>query len=536
MFFAGCVASAYPVQAPDPPALVVVVSVDQMRADYLSRFAHRFEGGLARLTAEGVNYREARHDHAFTATAAGHATLVTGVHPSRHGVVANEWWDRDAEQRVYAVADSLSPILGAPELAGRSPRPMVTTAVGDWLKDESPDSRVVSIAMKDRVAITMGGHKADGVYWYDYDSGRFITSTYYAKEYPDWVTAFNDSGLVDTLMTRVWERARPEATYTASGPDSFPAEADGEHVSFPHITGEQGSRPYAELPYTPFGDELTFAFVREAFEQYELGQDETSDLLFIGASSADFVGHRYGPFSQEVEDYYIRLDQVLGDFFGFLDERVGRGRYTVVLSSDHGVAAIPEYRQAQGQPAVRIEISHFRDELLNGLRTGVEELEVYANPRPQLFYPLGLAIQYEGDVVSGAQRLGMERYLAEALIKSPVIEDVFMYDELRRGSLDENRLFAQAHLNSFFPTRAADVVMRYVEHSVFSSAEPANHNSPYSYDQHVPLIFWPSSADSQTVDRAVRTVDVAPTIAAIIGIVPAEKLDGVILTEVARKP
>ncbi|MCH6548134.1 MAG: alkaline phosphatase family protein [Gemmatimonadetes bacterium] len=354
-----------------PQRLFVVLSVDQMRFDFLERFGHLYKGGLARLLEEGAVYTDAYQDHFYTSTAAGHATISTGVFPSRSGIVANSWWDRKARRRVYAVADPKSPIVDRPDLAGRSPANMQRNALGDWLKRESRESKVFSVSLKDRSAITMGGERPDGVYWYDSDAGRFITSEYYLDAVPEWVREFNDAKLADGYFEKEWTRLLPEEAYSASREDSFPFESDGVDVTFPHrfdIPADseaeeipESMRPrypslyYDELKRTPFVDELTFAFIERMIVSEQLGADDVPDLLFVGASAADYIGHRYGPLSQETQDYYLRLDQRLDEFLNFLDATVGEGRFALVLTSDHGVLPIPEELARQGIDAKRID-------------------------------------------------------------------------------------------------------------------------------------------------------------------------------------
>lgn len=522
-------------QGTERPRLVVFIVVDQMRSEMLDRFAPGWSGGFTRLSERGVVFPRARHDHAFTATAPGHAALMTGVHPSRSGIVANEWWDRLRRQRVYAVEDSSASVPGLPGAPGRSPDNLLRETVGDWLKAASPESKVYSVALKDRVAVLMAGRRADGAYWYDYQSGRYVTSSSYALEYPEWVTVFNDSGPVHDFAGRVWERLLPEDQYGVSREDAFAAEDDSVYSTFPHPVALGDSTrpgPYEELASTPFGDELTFAFARELIDREVLGADEVPDLLLLGASSSDLIGHRYGPYSQEIQDHFLRLDRFLDEFFRFLDDRVGEDAYEVVLTSDHGVATMPEEAVRRGIEARRVETPDFREALVAGITQAIVEVEVYGSPSLQLMYPNGLVVDFPETEMTEEQRRDLRRILAAALVKAEVIADAFTYDELLDGSIDDgDRPYLGMFRRSFHPDRATDVVLRFRENDVFPPVPPANHGSPYDYDAEVPLIFMGPALAAGRVDRRVRTVDVAPTVAALLGIGPPGDLDGVVIPE-----
>ena len=278
------------------PRLVVVLSVDQMRADYLDRFGSMFHGGLARLAREGTVFTEARHDHAGTETAPGHATLSTGRFPSHTGIVANNWYDRREGRSVYAVDDTGSAIPGLPPELGRSPKRLLTDALGEWLKRASPQSKVISVASKDRAAILMGGKRPDGAWWYNITTGKYQTSAYYSSRYPAWVDSLNRANLAEQHLQAGWSLLLPDSAYGLSGPDSVPQENDGVHVTFPHrldtaFTGSLATS-YNELLYTPFAEELVLAFARGAIVNEAMGTDTSPDILWVGLSSGDYVGHR----------------------------------------------------------------------------------------------------------------------------------------------------------------------------------------------------------------------------------------------------
>jgi predicted AlkP superfamily pyrophosphatase or phosphodiesterase len=529
------------------PRLVVLVVVDQMRADYLDRFAPLLKGGLARLVKSGVRFTEAHHDHAITETAPGHATLVTGVFPSRHGIVSNNWWDRVQHRAVYAVEDTTAAVVGVPSDSGRSPVTLLRETVADWLKEASPQSKVYSVAIKDRVAVLMGGRHPDGAFWFSYSTGRYVTSTYYTNDYPTWVTAFNDSGPVRAALGTTWDRLLPADAYTASRVDSFPAEYDGVHITFPHTVGvalkdsssadpqagdDYNRDAYGDFATTPFGDAATFEFARRLTIEEELGKDDVPDLLLVGASSADLIGHRYGPYSQEVEDYYLRLDQMLGDFLAFLDNQIGRDAYALVLTADHGVAMMPEEAKLRGLDAERVRTADFQRELIEGVQVGLFDYEIMGQPSLQILAPLGLVVTLSEDATEKQLR-GLRADIKEHVQTAPVIADAFTYDEIASDTTPDRRFLEQIR-HSFHPDRWSDVYLLFRENYVYPASLPAHHGTPYPYDTHVPLIVVVPGQTPATVTRRVRSVDVAPTIASILGVTPPADLDGAELVEVVR--
>ena len=297
----GLLASCAPPPEPPPegtPKLVLLLVVDQMRADYLIRFGHLFEGGLARLMEDGVAFTEAHHDHSATATAPGHASLATGCHPSRHGVIGNYWFDRETGEPGYAVEEG-------------GPARLLCPGLGDWLKERYGSSRVLSASQKDRSAVMMGGKKPDGAFWYDWQGG-FETSEYYSRTAPEWVSGFNDEKQVDVHFGEAWavEELAPEAAELLAIDDTSLGFTDRD---FPHSYGGAAVAPgesfYEGLYVSPVLDEHLASFAVRAVYAEGLGEDEVPDLLALGFSALDAVGHRYGPNSREVMDTISDLDQ-----------------------------------------------------------------------------------------------------------------------------------------------------------------------------------------------------------------------------------
>jgi predicted AlkP superfamily pyrophosphatase or phosphodiesterase len=514
----------------EPPRLTVVVVVDQMRADYMDRFADGFTGGLGWLANSGARFTDAHQDHARTETAVGHATLATGVFPSRHGIVGNSFYNRLAESRQYSVGDSTSPIVGFADDAGMSPANLLTTTIGDWLKEVSPASKTHSIAIKDRSAITMGGKHPDDVYWYHYATGRWITSTYYRTAYPDWVAAFNDAGHANAYFGREWTLSRSEDAYAESREDAFPNEADGTNTTFPHLMGQTDGDPnrrfFAGLPNSPFGAELTLAFARELIINEGVGTDATPDMLFLGLSSADYVGHDYGPYSREVQDYYLQLDHYLGEFFSFLDEHVGAGQYVVALSADHGVLPIPEELIRRGVDAGRHDLRPLYREIRQVGQAAAESGELPT--QPELVSSGGIALRFSDGAPLPEQLEAFRQRLADLIRSEPDIAQVYTYDELLDGA-GSGKMIGR-HQRSFHPDRSADVIF-HLNENYLSGSTPrrTSHGSPWDYDTNVPLIFAGPGIIPGEHGEYTRTVDMAPTLARLLGITPPDSLDGRVL-------
>lgn len=517
-----------------PPRLLVVLVVDQMRADYLDRFAPQFTGGFARLLENGANFTDAHQDHAATLTAPGHATISTGVFPAHHGIVGNDFFERTEDRDVYNALDEQSPILGHPDRPGRSARRLRREGLGDWLQRTSPDSKVYSVAIKDRAAIMMGAQRPDGVYWYLESSGTFVTSTQYASALPAWVDSFNTSGLVDSFFTRAWTRLLPADQYWASREDSFPVEAGGRRFTFPYDfrelfddgTGRPNRSYYSFLRRTPFGDEVTLEFARAMVREEGLGADETPDILFVGASAGDYIGHRWGPYSQEMQDHYLRLDRYLEEFFSFLDETIGPDDYAVVLTGDHGVAAAPEEMARRGYDARRVPGSEFREAVLGAIAGAMAELGISEQPGVRFLEGLIFDASGEGSPGKGSALpvLRLSEAVAARLRESELIAYAFSATEVSQADLAGGAA-TSIYRRSYYPERSPDVLLDLKPHYLFGG-DIAQHGSPHEYDTHVPLIFEGRWFAPGWHGAKVRSVDIAPTLGRMLGVQIPDDLDG----------
>lgn len=501
----------------DTPSLAILMVVDQLRPDLLERYDALFEGGFRRLLDEGYRFTDATHDHAVTTTGPGHTTLSTGVYPTRHGIVGNSWSEFiEGEWRsIYSMEDLSRPVLGYPDLPGRSSANIVRRGLPDWIVDDDPRSRVVSISRKDRSAIGLAAKAVGEVYWLAERGGEFVTSDFYHSEYPDWVTEFNATTMPLIYSDTVWESSIPPEALSLTRPDTSRFELEGEYTAFPHVAGElvDAADPrelnHWRWRYTPFPDRAVVSLAIEAVQELKLGQRESVDYLGIALSQTDAVGHRFGPLSREQLDNLLRLDLELDRFFSFLDDAVGSGRWVVAVSADHGVLGIPEHLAERGVDARRLT------------RDDRSQLRAYIQK--------GLDGPGGGDATP-------EDAVKAALITLPFVAAAYTFSDVENRVLADSFqvLFAHSHsrTRAVGPAARTGVYVRYERYVHTSSTSRASHGTPYYHDRHVPMIFLGGRIQPGVSDARVATVDVAPTLAWLIGTPAPDDLDGRVLESV----
>ncbi len=532
LVLASCLAAT---SADARPRLGVIIIVDQFCADQLAGYSPLFTGGLNRIEKGGVSFSDAHHEHAMTLTATGHATLSTGCYPNRHGIVGNNWYERGTGQRVYCCDDSTVQVIGDPEAVGRSPHYLMTEAIGDWLKSAWVQSKVFTVSQKDRSAILLGGHRPDGAYWFDDAKGRFVTSTYYTDSLPDWVAGYDCFPFREKAIRDGWRKGWPEKTYALANPDDSPAENDSAQSTFPHLYDSAAAvarTPSEWLMETPYSDEMILDFARVLVETETLGQDSVPDLLCISLSANDYIGHSFGPHSQEALDGLLRVDSYLGKFLDVLDKLVGVGQYTLALSSDHGVMPLPEDIAVKGDYAERILRADNKQDYEAAARQVADEFGIM---RPLIVGQInGLMLDTKAGEERRVRPPDLRQAVAKALGTIDYIDEVLTYEDLAapKGS---DRGYRALYRQSFHPDRAPDIVIRTKENVlILDSRYGTTHGTPYEYDTHVPLIFWGqgvASVSEPKTDR-VRTVDLAPTLAVLLGLAPPAKIDGAVLDDV----
>ena len=509
IFMLLCMTSACQ-QTSGTPTLAILMAVDQLRPDLLERYDALFVGGFRRLLDEGYHFPNATHDHSRTETGPGHTTLATGVHPTRHGIVANSWSEFiEGEWRpIYSMEDLDRPILGYPDLPGRSSANINRRGLPDWIVDHDPLSRVVSISRKDRAAIGLAAKAAGEIYWLVDRGSGFVTSDFYGTEYPDWVTEFNSTTMPLLYSDTIWESRTPPEALSLSRPDTSQFELDGVHSAFPHLASETvdvtdpSALNYWRFRFTPFPDRAVLSLASKAIQELQLGQRGSVDYLGISLSQTDLMGHIFGPLSREQLDNLLRLDLELDRFFSLLDEAVGPGGWVVAVSADHGVMEIPEHLAERGVDAVRVSRGD-RRALREHIRSTVDGLG-------------------EDEV--------QEDEVKEALMTWPHVAAAYTFSEVENGVPADSFqvLFAHSHSRTrvVAPAGSAGVYVRFQPNVLALGSNAATHGSPYHYDRHVPLIFLGGAIGPGVSNDPVATVDVAPTLAWLIGTPAPDDLDG----------
>jgi hypothetical protein len=516
------------------PRLAVVITVDQMRADFLVRFRSWFgAGGFKRLLEDGADYQDCHYQHAITKTAPGHATILSGVNACVHGIIGNEWLDRTTFIQGNAVEDAASPLVGLPmragrypnatlaAKAGRSPRNYLGTTVGDRLKARyGAAAKVFGVADKDRSAMLPAGAKADGAYWTE--EGIFVTSTYYRPELPAWVTEFNARRNAAQYFGRTWDRLLAPSVYEAvQGPDDAPGEEKtaGLPATFPKLVGGTGKPTdaafFAAFDRTPWNNEQVAAMAERLIEVEQLGRDDTPDLLAVGFSQPDAAGHAYGPDSHEIMDSYLRLDRVLAEFLDYLEASVGLGNCVIVLTADHGVSPLPERVQAEKGPAAagRFESKALDEHIKHALDAAFGELpaELYWAVRDTGGYHLNPATLKARNLA--ATRVG--DVLRDALLASPYVAAAYTRAQLTAP--DKLDAYGEMTRLSYYPPRSPDV-MYVLRPNLLARPAGTDHGTPYDYDTHVPQLWFGAGIKRGVHPERVAVEDIAPTLAGLLGV------------------
>jgi predicted AlkP superfamily pyrophosphatase or phosphodiesterase len=495
------------------PRLAVGIVVDQMQFDMLHRFEGQFgDGGFRRLLDHGFSFENARFDYAPTFTGPGHASVYTGTTPAVHGIMSNAWYVRELGRSTYVTDDDSVTTVGSDTDAGRmSPRWMLTTTVGDelWLHSNER-SRVIAMSLKDRGAILPAGHTGEG-YWFDYDTGDFITSTWYRDELPAWVRDFNARELVAEYLTRTWTLLLPEDQYAASLPDDNPYEAPFagmERPVFPYDLSALAERGGPGIvAYTPYGDELLVELAIAAIDAESLGTREVPDLLAVSFSSPDHIGHRFGPMSKEIHDTFVRLDRQLARLLEHLDQRVGRDNYIVFLTADHGVAHVPDYLADRNIPVGRLSGRVVAARLREHLGELYGDDFILTLNNEQVFF------DHDRVRAAGVNLTQLQEETARFLVRvdgiaGALTSHALMFNEFREG----HRALIQRGFN---PARSGDVVYWMEPHwlAPFGGSVATTHGSPYSYDTRAPLIWYGAGVPHGRSAHPAFISDIASTLA-----------------------
>ncbi|WP_338763683.1 alkaline phosphatase PafA [Bernardetia sp. ABR2-2B] len=503
------------------PKLVIGIVVDQMRYDYLYRFYDQYsENGFKRLLNDGFSCENTHYNYTPTNTAPGHASIFTGATPTNHGIINNNWYSRTENRKFYCAEDKTVKGLGTPNPDDKqgqmSPLNLKTSTITDELRlATNQKAKVVGVSIKDRSAIMPAGHIPNGAYWHDASSGKMISSTYYFEELPKWVNDFNDKKLPDAYIKKGWELLFPLANYTGSFADENKYEANPtkeKKATFPYFIEEfDAEKKYRQFPYTALANSFLKDFAETAILSEKLGEDEITDFLTLSFSATDYVGHRYGIYSVEVQDTYLRLDRELATFFEFLDKNVGEGEYTLFLTADHAGAPTPSHLHDLQFDADYLEWKPMKDSLNNFLEKAYGEGDFVSYLSDQDVY-LNRELLLERKIsLQEVQQKTRDFLLTQKGISQAITATELSKQIQRTG-------FMQLIQNGFNPRLSPDVAFLYQSGHMDSYYKKGgtNHGTPYTYDTQVPLLFFGKNIKQGNTYRRVEITDIAATLASLL--------------------
>src|ERR1700731_792449 len=501
------------------PRLVVIIVIDQFRGDYLERYRAEFgDGGFRVFLDRGAYFTDCNYDYANTRTAPGHATLLTGSYTSGHGIVANSWWDPQKKKRVTSVEDDTTKLVGGSETgAGASPHNLASDTLGDELKlATGGKARVFAISLKDRAAVLPAGFAGDGAYWIDHKSGDWITSTYYRQSLPEWVTSFNGSHRTDKYRNREWKDSEGNtlgSTAPRNGKDGTPA-------GFYEIVGS-----------TPFANDYQFEFAKELVLYEKLGAGAATDLLVISLSANDIMGHQVGPDSPQTHAMALELDRQLAEFFNFLGHQIGMANVWMALSADHGIAPLAEFAKTLRLPAANLDAKALREQINSLLSKKYSKKADYV---VDLDYPLAwLSEDAFAGTPAGKKESDAEADAGETM-KQARLAGYFTKSQLARGETPATEV-GRRYSHSYSPEGGWYVIGIPSPFHV-GITKGTDHETPFSYDTHVPLAFYGLAFQPGTYRTHADPVDLAVTLASLLGINVPAQATGRVLPEALQPP
>ena len=507
-------------QNPKPPKLVVGIVVDQMRFDYLYKYWNKFgDGGFKKLVNDGYQCKNLQYNYVPTYTGPGHSSIYTGTTPAGHGIISNGWFNRETNSGIYCTEDKTVKTVGSStvKVGQMSPRNLLSTTVGDELRVASMlKSKVYGIALKDRAAILPAGHIANAAYWFDGESGNWVSSSFYGNTLPDWLTKFNKQQKAMTYLNQKWKPLLPIEQYTESLADQTPYETPFEgskSVTFPYdlkeLMGENGGQNL--IRSTPFGNSFTNDFALELIKNEKLGQGNYTDMLCVSFSSTDYVGHQFGTDAVETEDVYLRLDADLKILLDSLEAVIGKENLLVFLSADHGGATVPSYLMDLRAPGGYMNYAPVESELKTWLKTqtgidsniiGIFNDQVYLNET---------ALKANGTNISETELLVADWLLSVKGIHSSITASDLRRNEFTHGT----NHFIQ---KGFHPKRSGNVIITLEPNWMEYDKTGTTHGSPYSYDTRVPMLWygWKIEHGENVLPYFIE--DIAPTISWMLNI------------------
>ena len=503
-----------------------------MKHQYLNKYwAHYSDRGFKKLIKNGFIAKSNHYGYAQTSTGPGHATVATGTYPSVHGIINNSWFDKKLNKSIYCVDDNSYFSVGSESDQGKkSPVNMLTTTLADENRIATNfKGKTIGVAIKDRGAILSSGHTANAAYWFEGgEKGSFITSSYYVDSLPSWVKEFNTSRVIDKYL-KTWNTYYDISTYNESGPDdnNYESNFKGEEKPvFPHNfkikSDETGKSYYGAVASTPFGNSLVADFAIEAVENEKLGEDTNTDFLLIDFSSSDYVGHQFGVNSKEVQDTYIRLDKEIERLLDYFDNKVGPGNYTIFLTADHGATYVPGFLKDSKIPVNYFNSYKWKKHIENSVL--------------ELFKTKKVLVRISGNQIFLNHKLIEKKNLNFEEVQSkimkimqsfPGIGNVYSSQEILNSNNDHHTTLVR---NGFNKNLSGDIVYTLMPNWK-SPRKGSTHGSMYDHDTHVPLIFYGNGIKKGSISRRTDVIDIAPTIATVLGINSPDGSTGQVIHE-----
>ncbi|MGB3149172.1 MAG: alkaline phosphatase PafA [Maribacter sp.] len=501
------------------PKLVIGIVVDQMRYDYLTRFYSHFgDDGFKRMINEGFNCKNNHFNYAPTSTGPGHTSIYTGTTPATHGVIGNNWYDKENDVEVYCASDATYNSVGTTSDAGKmSPHRMTVTTITDELRLHTQmRGKTIAIALKDRGAVLPGGHTANAAYWFQGENeGKWITSTYYMDQLPKWVSDFNSSGTAQSYK-KAWPTLKDINTYLESGSDNNSYEGlfqDEVTPTFPHSTPNllDKTKDFEFIKATPYGNSITADFAIEAIKQENLGKDLITDFLAISFSSTDYVGHKFGVNSKEVQDTYLRLDEDLARLFKALDKNVGKDEYTVFLTADHGAIDVAAYLRDSKIPAGYVDYNTTKSRFSDFLKYKYGTEEIVRN-----FSNLQIFLDHKIIKNLDLKLEDVQEDIAKEYLSYDFVDRVYTGHQMWQNNYSTGIPYVLQ--NGYNQKRSGDVLVVLKPGTISYPVTGSTHGSPQVYDTHVPLLFYGKGIKPGSTTKRTEIPDIAPTISVLLGI------------------
>ncbi len=496
------------------PKLVVAILVDQMRYDYLERFHDQLTtNGFKLFTEQGTFMTFARYNYCPTITGPGHASFLSGSTPYMHGIIANDWFDKKTRKNMYCCEDPSVEGVGTTTAKGKmSPRNFIGATFADQLRLQY-HSKVVGISMKDRGAILPAGKKPAGAYWFDSKSGDFVSSTYYMQELPAWVKQFNERKHAADFVGKTWDRLLETKAYQYADDSAGEGILAGEKTNtFPHAVAASKSEGFENIMPTPFGNQMLADFAQAAIEGEHLGEGAQPDLLCVSFSSIDYCGHKFGPYSQEVQDITLRLDRQLNEFFAYLDKKIGLANVVLTLTADHGVAPTPEFASEQGFDGLRLKENELMVELMGKLDEKYGAGKYFLTPK---IYEGNLYFNHETLQEKKLSANEVAAFVRDWALATGKFQEVFTREQLLDGRAPG--FIGQLVMNGYNAERSGDVVLVHKPFAIpFGGKTGTTHGSPFTYDTHVPVLFYGAPFKKGRYADEFYITDIVPTLCAAL--------------------